>query len=213
VATENLAASLRLVAVTDDSVLGRRDPVALLLAAVLGGATAIQLRLKQASPRELLLLTRRLLAGTSVPVIVNDRFDVALAAGARGVHLGADDLPVDRARRIAPAGFVIGASVGDAEEAARAGAADYWGIGPWRATGTKADAGPALGEDGFARLLALAGGRPCVAIGAVRPEDVPVVRRAGGAGVAVVSGIFADPDPAAAARRYLTSEASLPSTR
>jgi thiamine-phosphate diphosphorylase len=213
VTNENLAGSLRLVAVTDDRVLEGRDPVALLLAAVQGGATAVQLRLKQVSPRELSLLTRRLVGAASVPVIVNDRLDVALAAGAQGVHLGADDFPVDRARRIAPDGFVIGASVGDPDEAARAGAADYWGVGPWRTTGTKADAGPALGEEGFARLVRLAAGRPCVAIGAVRPADVPLVRRAGGVGVAVVSGLFADPDPAAAARRYLTNEASPRSTR
>jgi len=141
-------------------------------------------------------------------VIVHDRLDVALAAGAAGVHLGADDFPVDRARRIAPTGFVIGASVGTPTEAAEAEAADYWGIGPWRATGTKATLVPALGEEGFARLVRLAAGRPAIAIGAVRPEDVPLVRRAGGAGVAVVSGILGESDPAAAARRYLTSEAS-----
>jgi thiamine-phosphate pyrophosphorylase len=185
----------------------------LLVEAVRGGATLVQLRLKEVSPGELLALARRLMREVRVPVIVNDRLDVALAAGAAGVHLGAEDFPIDRARRIVPPGFVIGASVGDPTEAAEATAADYWGIGPWRATGTKADAGPALGEDGFARLVRLAAGRPAIAIGAVRPEDVPLVRRAGGAGVAVVSGIFADPDPATAARRYLTSEGSPRSTR
>ncbi len=206
VSNENLAASLRLVAVTDDGVLAGRDPVAAAVQAVRGGATAVQLRLKGASPRELLGLARALLASVAVPVFINDRIDVALAAGARGVHLGAGDFPIDRARRISPARFVIGASVGDPDEAARAAAADYWGIGPWRATATKAGAGPALGEAGFERLVRLANGKPCVAIGSVLPEDVPRVRLAGGAGVAVVSGIFGESDPAAAARRYVTSE-------
>jgi thiamine-phosphate pyrophosphorylase len=128
-----------------------------------------------------------------VPVLVNDRPDIALAAGAAGVHLGPDDLPVALARAIAPPGFVIGASVGSDAEAAAAVEADYWGIGPWRVTTTKADAGTGLGADGFARLTRLAqlaGGKPCLAIGAVRPDDVPLVHRAGGAGVAVVSGIL-----------------------
>ena len=91
-----------------------------------------------------------------MPVIVNDRPDVALAVGAAGVHLGLDDLPVALARAIAPPGFVIGASVGSEGEAAAAVEADYWGIGPWRVTTTKADAGAGLGADGFARLAHLA---------------------------------------------------------
>jgi len=106
------------------------------------------------------------------------------------------------ARRIAPPGFLIGASVGSEMEAAAAAAADYWGIGPWRITGTKQDAGSALGADGFARLAGLAGGRPCIAIGGVRPEDAPGVRAAGGAGIAVVSGILGADDVETATRRY-----------
>ena len=98
--------------------------------------------------------------------------------------------------------FLIGASVGSPEEAHSAGEADYWGVGPWRATGTKSDAGAALGSDGFGRLVELAGGRPCISIGGVRPEDVLLVLAAGGAGVAVVSGIIGDTDPEAATRRY-----------
>jgi thiamine-phosphate pyrophosphorylase len=137
-----------------------------------------------------------------VPVLVNDRPDVAMAAGAAGVHLGPDDLPVALTRAIAPPGFVVGASVGSMEEAAAAGAADYWGIGPWRVTTTKADAGEGLGPDGFARLVRLSAGRPCLAIGAVRPGDLPLVRAAGGSGVAVVSGILGALDVRAAAAAY-----------
>jgi thiamine-phosphate pyrophosphorylase len=188
--------------VTDDALLAGRDPVALALAAARGGVTALQLRLKQASPREQVTLARRLVAALAIPVLVNDRPDIAIAAGAAGVHLGPEDLPVAFARRIAPAGFIIGASVGSEEEAAAAGEADYWGVGPWRATGTKTDAGPALGDAGFGRLVRKAGGRPCIAIGSVRPEDVPAVVAAGGRGVAVASGILGAEDAEGAARGY-----------
>ncbi len=191
--------------VTDDRLLAGRDVVDLARRAVRGGVTCIQLRLKEADARTLLALARALRAAVAVPVLVNDRPDVAAAAGC-GVHLGPEDLPAPLARRVLPAGAIVGVSVGTLAEAEVArgdleGAA-YWGVGPWRVTGTKADAGVAIGAEGFRRIVALAGGRPCVAIGAVRPEDVPAVLKAGGAGVAVVSGILGQADVEAAARRY-----------
>ena len=188
--------------VTDDRLAGGRDLVALALAAERGGVSSLQLRLKQAPARELAELVRSLVRALRIPVLVNDRPDVAIATGAAGVHLGPDDLPVALARQIAPAGFIIGASVGSEEEAAAAEAADYWGIGPWRVTSTKDDAGPALGSSGFARLRRLAGDRACIAIGGVLPEDVAQVLEAGGKGVAVVSGILAAADVEQAAREY-----------
>jgi thiamine-phosphate pyrophosphorylase len=188
--------------VTDDRLIAGRDLVALARAAERGGVTSVQLRLKRAGPRELVEAARALVAALTIPVLVNDRPDVALAAGAAGVHLGPDDLPVGLARRIAPPGFIVGASVGAESEAGPAAEADYWGIGPWRVTGTKADAGSPLGAEGFARLVRLAGGRPCIAIGSVRPEDVAEVLGAGGAGVAVASGILGSDDVEGAARRY-----------
>ncbi len=188
--------------VTDDALLGGRDPVAVARAAERGGVTAVQLRLKRATARELAEIARALVAALRVPVLVNDRPDVAIAAGAAGVHLGPDDLPVALARRIAPPGFIVGASVGTPEEAAGAAGADYWGVGPWRATSTKPDAGAALGPEGFRRTVALATGTPCVAIGGVRPEDVPAVLAAGGAGVAVAAGILGAADVERAARSY-----------
>jgi thiamine-phosphate pyrophosphorylase len=191
--------------VTDDHLLEGRDLVALALAAERGGATSVQLRLKLASPREQVARAGALVAALRIPVLVNDRPDVALAAGAAGVHLGPDDLPVALARRVAPPGFIIGASVGSVDEAGAAAEADYWGIGPWRATGTKRDAGEALGAEGFRGLVALSAGKPCIAIGAVGPEDVPSVLAAGGSGVAVVSGILAEEDVEQATRRYATS--------
>ena len=191
--------------VTEDRLLEARDPVAVALAAERGGVTAVQLRLKQASARELAGIARALVAALRIPVLVNDRPDVAIAAGAAGVHLGVEDLPVELARRIAPAGFLIGASVGSESEAASAGSADYWGIGPWRSTATKADAGEALGAGGFGRLVRLAGERPCLAIGGVRPEDVRGVSAAGGSGIAVAGGILSEADVEAAARRYASA--------
>ncbi len=200
---DNVAQLVRLMLVTDDRLVRGRDLVSLAQAAERGGATSVQLRLKQATARELAQLVRGLVQGLRIPVLVNDRPDVAIAAGAAGAHLGPDDMPVALARRIAPPGFVLGASVGSETEAATAGEADYWGIGPWRATPTKEDAGIGLGADGFSRLLRLADGKPALAIGGVTPEDVPVILQAGGKGVAVVSGILGAEDVEAAARRYV----------
>lgn len=199
----NLAQLLRLVLVTDDHLLRGRDPVPPCLAAARGGVTMVQLRLKEASARELAGVARRLVAELPVPLLVNDRLDVALAVGAAGVHLGPDDLPVAIARRLAPPGVVIGASVGKDAERANGLGADYWGIGPVRRTSTKSDAGEAIGVEGFSRILRLAPrGVPCVAIGGIRPEDVEQVLAAGGMGVAVVRGILGEKDVEAAARRY-----------
>jgi thiamine-phosphate pyrophosphorylase len=204
---DNVAALLRLMLVTDDALVQGRDLVALAVAAQRGGATSVQLRLKHADPRELAVAVRALRQALAVPVLVNDRADVAIAAGAAGVHLGPDDVPVDLVRRIVPPGFVIGASVGNPSEALSARPADYWGVGPWRETGTKHDAGQGLGPAGFRGIVDLAAGKPCVAIGGVRPEDLPAVLEAGGRGVAVVSGILAAEDVESAARRY--SDAAL----
>ena len=202
---DNVAQLVRLMLVTDDRLVRGRDLISLAQAAERGGATSVQLRLKQATARELAQLVRGLVQALNIPVLVNDRPDVAIAAGAAGAHLGPDDMPIGLARRIAPPGFVLGASVGSETEAAVAGGADYWGIGPWRATPTKEDAGTGLGADGFSRLLELAGGTPALAIGGVTPDDVPLILQTGGKGVAVVSGILGADDVEAAARLYARS--------
>jgi thiamine-phosphate pyrophosphorylase len=200
---DNVAAVVHLMLVTDDDLLRGRDVVEIARAAERGGITSLQLRLKNASARELAGLVRALVAGVNIPVLVNDRPDVAVAAGAAGVHLGPDDLPLPLARRIAPPGFIIGASVGSEEEARGAAEADYWGIGPWRSTSTKSDAGADLGPGGFRRLVQLAGSKPCIAIGGVLPQDLPAVIAGGGVGAAVVSGILGADDVEAAARKYV----------
>lgn len=188
--------------VSDDRLVPVEDLVEVCRAAVRGGVTSVQLRLKRVEPRELVMLARNLVAAVPVPVLVNDRLDVAMAAGAAGVHLGADDLPVALARRVAPPGFLIGASVGGIAELEAGQGADYWGVGPWHPSTTKPDAGAALGAEGFRRIVAQAGGIPCIAIGGVRPEDVVPVLGAGGVGVAVVSGILGGRNVEAAARAY-----------
>lgn len=204
----NVAALLRLMLVTDDRLVHGRDIVELALAAERGGVTCVQLRLKQASARDLVALVRTLLQALTVPVLVNDRPDVAIAAGAAGVHLGPDDVPVELVRRMGPPDFLIGASVGNESEALRAGKADYWGVGPWRKTHTKGDAGAGLGPQGFRRIVLLASGKPCLAIGGIHPEDVLAVLKAGGKGVAVASGILSNMDVEEAARRYRASSSS-----
>jgi thiamine-phosphate pyrophosphorylase len=198
----NLAAALRLMLVTDDDLVDAARVADACALAVRGGATMVQLRLKRLPARELVGVARALVERLPVPVMLNDRPDVALATAAAGVHLGPEDLSPALARRILGPGAIIGASVGSAAEVARGADADYWGVGPYRSTSTKPDAGEALGPEGLRRIVGLAGGRPCIAIGGVRPEDRDVIHEAGCAGVAVASGILAQPDVEAAARRY-----------
>src|SRR5437667_6714978 len=149
-----LADQLRLMVLTDAALLKGRDVVAECRQAARGGATMIQVRLKDAPPRDVATLTRSLVGALAIPVIVNDRVDVALAAGAAGAHLGQDDLPLDAVRPHVPPGFLLGASVGSPAEAdrVRPWPADYWSIGPCYATDNKPDAGSPPGPEGFARL-------------------------------------------------------------
>ncbi len=192
--------AIRLIAITDHIRDGQTGLIARAAAAVRGGASCIQLRLKDVSARDLVGVARELVRAVGVPVIVNDRADVAIAAGAAGVHLGADDVPPSAIRRIAPAEFIIGASVGNDAEVANAGGADYVGIGPFFATGSKSDAGEPIGPAVFSRLAA-ATGLPAVAVGGVTAENAAIAMEAGAAGVAVIGGVLGSSDPAAAARR------------
>lgn len=192
--------TIRLIAITDHIRDGQTGLIARAAAAAHGGASCIQLRLKDVSARDLVGVARELVRAVGVPVIVNDRADVAIAAGAAGVHLGADDVPASAIRRIAPEGFIIGASVGNDAEVAGSADADYVGIGPFFATGSKGDAGEPLGPEEFSRLAA-ATGIPAVAVGGVTAENAAIAMAAGAAGVAVIAGVFGSSDPAAAARR------------
>ena len=192
-------ATLRLIAITDDLRDGRDGLLARAAAAVRGGATMVQLRLKDVEPGMLVEVGSALVAALPVPVLVNDRVDVALACGAAGVHVGADDLPVAVVRRVAPSHFVIGASLGSDAELANAQAADYVGVGPVYATASKLDAGAAIGVNEFVRLMH-ASRRPAVAIGGITAENVAPLIAAGAAGVAVISAVLGAADPMGAAR-------------
>jgi len=194
------ARALRLVAITDDLRDGADGLRARAERAVNGGATMIQLRLKDADARTLVEVAKALVrALPRVPVIVNDRLDVALVAGAAGVHVGPDDLPAAAVRRLVPEGFVVGASVGSDAEIVLARGADYVGIGPLYETASKPDAGRAIGPVAFARL-AKACRIPAVAIGGIDAANASAAMRAGAAGVAVIRAVFGAPDPESAAR-------------
>lgn len=194
--------------VTDAALLKGRDPVAACRQAAAGGATIVQVRLKGAPAREVLALARALVAAVAVPVIVNDRVDVALAAGAAGAHLGQDDPPLDRLRPHVPPGFLLGLSVGTPAEAERGRdwPADYWSVGPCFATANKQDAGAPLGAEGFARLARLAPhGTPVIGIGGVTLDNAGEIARAGAAGVAVIGAVWNASDPETAARALRAS--------
>src|SRR3954452_22937217 len=190
---------LRLVAITDDAEDRRRDLVDRVAAAVRGGATSVQVRLKTATAREVVEITRSIMSAVKVPVIVNDRADIALAAGAAGVHVGEADLPVAAIRRLAPADFIIGASLGGDAELANAKDADYVGIGPVFGSDSKGDAGRAIGVDGFERLARLVT-VPAIAVGGITPEGAMQITVHGAAGVAVINAIFRSGAPERATR-------------
>lgn len=195
---------LRLVAITDNIRDGQTGLIARATAAVHGGATCVQLRLKDVAARDLVGVARELIRCVGVPVIVNDRADVAIAAGAAGVHLGADDVPVSAIRAIAPKGFLIGASVGSDAEVPPAAGADYVGVGPVFATSSKNDAGNPIGLLEFARLSA-ATGLPTVAIGGITAANALSAIQAGAAGIAVISSIFGATDPRSAAQELASA--------
>jgi thiamine-phosphate pyrophosphorylase len=187
-----MSLDVRLIAILDPAALGRRALDAA-RSAEAGGVTLLQVRMKDSGAGDLLRWTARLVATLRIPVWVNDRLDVAVLAGAAGVHLGQDDLPPDRSRVLAPRPFGLGLSVGTAAEADRALAmpADYWSIGSVYPTGSKADAGAPIGARGFSALAARApAGIPCVAIGGVTADRIPRLKAAGAAGVAVIHAVF-----------------------
>ena len=200
-----LADALRLVVILDTGVARERkaDLETLARRAAEGGATMLQVRAKRESAGDLADLARRVIgAAGGLPVIVNDRLDVAIAAGAAGCHLGQDDFPIADALRLAPPGFWLGGSAGTPEEARRAAAAGahYLGIGPIAATASKADAGHAIGVEGFRAIHAAAPGVPAVAIGGVTAELIPDLLKAGAAGIAVIRAVVGAADPVAATR-------------
>ena len=195
--------SLRLIAITDSLHDGIAGLAARVRLAALGGATMMQLRLPDESPRTLVAVARALLrAVPHVPLVVNARADIALAVGAAGVHVGVDDMSPAALRRILPPASIIGASVGDDVDVARARGADYVAIGPVYGSSRRADASTAGTAIGVARFADLARrcGVPAVAIGGVAAENAGAVMLAGASGIAVVSALLSSAHPTLAAR-------------
>ena len=195
--------ALRLHLVTDSALCGARGMLAVVEAAVRGGVTCVQLREKSLATRAFVERARALkawLLPLGVPLLINDRVDVALACGADGVHVGQSDMAPEDVRRLMPGGL-IGLSVESLAQldAAERAPVDYYGISPVFATRSKHDAAPALGLDGL-RAIRAGTRRPLVAIGGIDAGNAAQVMAAGADGLAVVSALCSSADPEATAR-------------
>ncbi len=182
-----------------------RDPSDLARDMLEGSISVVQLRAKKYSSRALLQVAKKI-AGIaeeySALFIVNDRLDVALAAGAQGVHLGQDDLPITYARQIAGPEFIIGQSTHSIEEAQKAGSdgADYIGFGAMYKTSTKSDVTKPQGPGNLARVVK-AVSIPVIAIGGISLDHLPEIAKTGAAGAAVISALCSAEDVRATAKQ------------
>ncbi len=195
----------RLHLVTDRGLSLGRDLLDIVAAAVQGGVTIVQLREKDCPTRDFIDLARAVagrLAGTRVPLLINDRVDVALAVGADGVHIGQSDMPYADARRLLGPDAIIGLSVESPDHAREAEHldVDYLGLSPVFVTPTKRELEQELGLDGV-RAIRSCSRHKLVAIGGIQHDNLPGVMAAGADGVAVVSAICSAPDPLQATRR------------
>lgn len=211
--------TLYLVTDSTPAILGDKDICDVVDRAIRGGVTIVQYRDKTSDTGDLVATARRLHAVTQrhgVPLLINDRVDVALAVGCEGVHLGQDDMDITTARKLLGNGKIIGITANTTEEAITAGeqGADYLGIGTVFSTQTKTNTKNVIGPDGLRQTLidlAMAGyrGLPTVCIGGINASNIPQVMFRGSPpssplnGVAVVSAIMAAEDPEAAARLLL----------
>jgi thiamine-phosphate pyrophosphorylase len=197
-----------------DPAVARGKPLdALAAAAAKGGATLVQLRDKLGATRQLIdgaLAIKQALRGFGVPLIVNDRADVMLAAGADGIHVGRDDLDPGTARRLLGPRAIIGVSIKNESDISKlpVGAVDYACIGGVFATGSKDNPDPPIGLDGLRHLCKLLRARapqlPVGAIAGINEENATAVIGAGAEGIAVISAVIAADDAEAAARRLRT---------
>lgn len=193
-----------LYVITDRAAARGRSHAGIARLAIEGGADVVQLRDKACSAEELVRAGRtiaRLAHRAGTLFIVNDRIDCAIACGADGVHLGQGDMPVAAARRIAPAGFIIGASATTGQQAAEAAVAgaDYIAASPVFPTPSKTDTPAFCGLSGIRRIRA-AVRLPLVAIGGIGPQNARDAILAGADGVAVISAVTGQPDITGAAR-------------
>ncbi len=193
---------LSLYLITDPVMIGSRRLLDVVGAAVKGGVSLVQIRDKESDARPLLdqaLALKQLLQPLGIPLLVNDRVDVAAAAGV-GCHIGQSDLPPAAAREILGDQAIIGLSIDDPAQTPAADPAhlDYVAHGPFASTGSKADAGPPVGKEGMAKARALTA-LPLVAIGGLDAGNAADAIEAGADGISVISAIMAASDPRAAA--------------
>ena len=191
--------------VTDRGLCGKKPLEEVVIQAVKGGAAYVQLREKEISTRffvEEAKRIKKILEPYKVPLIINDRVDVALACGAEGVHIGQEDMPYEIVRKLMGQKAIIGLSVETWEdvEASQKLDVNYIGVSPVFSTPTKTDTKGAWGLEGLAKIKAFSR-HPLVAIGGINESNVREVVKAGAECVAVVSAICASPDPEAAARK------------
>ena len=196
---------LRLYLVTDQSLTPGRCLADVVGAAVQGGVSCVQLREKSLATREFFaqaMMLKELLAPHCVPLVINDRIDIALACCAEGVHLGQSDMPVEMARKLLPPDVFIGWSVESMDDVFHSSnlPVDYLGISPIFATPTKTDTKNAWGIDGLVQVRAFTR-LPLVAIGGIHVGNAPEVLRAGADGLAIVSALCAADDPQATAEK------------
>lgn len=197
---------LSVYVITDRGLAGPRGILAVTEAAVRGGATLVQLREPHAPGRRLVEEARALVAllrPLGIPLLINDRVDVALAADADGVHVGQSDMAPADARALLGPDRILGLSITELADLDRSDLAgvDYLGVGPVFGTRTKPDAAPPMGLAGLSAVRA-ASRLPIVAIGGIGPKEAGPVRAAGADGVAIVSAIMAADDPEAATRAF-----------
>jgi thiamine-phosphate pyrophosphorylase len=190
--------------VTDRSLCGKRPLEEIVIQAVEGGAAYVQLREKDVSTRffvEEAQRIKQLLKPYKVPLIINDRVDVALACGAEGIHIGQEDMPYKLVRKLMGQKAIVGLSVETWKDVEVSQKLDvnYIGVSPVFSTPTKADTKDAWGLEGLAKIKSFSR-HPLVAIGGINESNVREVMRAGADCIAVVSAICAAYDPEAAAR-------------
>ncbi|MET0312669.1 MAG: thiamine phosphate synthase [Burkholderiaceae bacterium] len=199
---------LALYLVTDQGLTRGRPLADVVEAAVRGGATCVQLREKRLATREFVamaMVLKAMLAPRGVPLVVNDRIDVALACGADGVHLGQDDMAPEDARRLLPAHVFIGWSVETPAQVLQSALlpVDYLGVSPVFTTPTKTDTKTPWGLEGLRHVRAMTA-LPLVAIGGIHRANAREVVQAGADSLAVVSALCSADDPEAAARGLWT---------
>ena len=201
--------------VTDRSLSRGKATLEIVKAGVSGGVTCVQLREKNCSTLEFIeeaLFVKKYLKSCNIPLIINDRVDIAQAIGADGVHLGQTDMPLTMAKDILKDSMIIGISVESLEDAIRAekDGADYIGISPIFATPTKSDTAPPLGLEGL-KEISRAVLLPKVAIGGLNIENAGEVILNGASGIAVVSAIVSADDPRKAAEElsYMVKQARI----